>query len=78
MPDDSTYYATLNSAPMKVRADGSRAGSTAEWTVCATLVPDYGQSCKDTTRGTIRVGDGVTQYQNLVDSAAYDVTGGAL
>jgi hypothetical protein len=75
---DTSYYTTLNSAPMKVRADGSRAGSTAEWTVCATLVPDFGQSCKDVSRGTIRVGDGVTQYQNLVDSATYDVTGGAL
>ena len=77
---DTETYTLLASGPMHIRYDHSRWGTTAEWTLCAGLIPTRGQVCKDTTLHTVKVGDGTTTYGVLptVDSADPALDGGVL
>ena len=62
---DTETYTRLAARPMQVQTDGSRIGTTAEWVMCATLIPAAGQECKDLTAGTVKLGDGTKSYAAL-------------
>lgn len=67
---DSDYYTGLNARPNFAGRDGTRFGTTAEWTLCGSIIPEAGAECRDITVGAVRIGDGVTTYANLPSSAA--------
>ena len=55
-----------------------RRDTTANWTTYATTVPAAGEFCYDTDLKTLKIGDGVTQYQNIKVHADGDVDVNAL
>lgn len=42
-----------------------RRGTTAEWEANKNIVPAAGEPCFNLTTGTLKIGDGVTTYENL-------------
>jgi hypothetical protein len=55
--------ATTNVVKMRIQF---RRATTAEWEQYKTVVPAAGEPCFDTDLGTLKIGDGVKTYEELV------------